>query len=163
MTTLTRATVDSPVGTLQLIGSDAGLRAVLWPDERDGRVRFDESVVDGSHPVLDQTAEQLYGYIVGDRREFDLTLDLVGTEFQRAVWLGLQNIPFGGTRSYGELACDLDRPGAARAVGAATGRNPISIVIPCHRLVGSTGSLTGFAGGIEAKQWLLDHESNRLF
>lgn len=163
MTTLICSTMDSPVGTLRLYVSDAGLRAILWPDEREGRVTFEEDVVDGQHPVLTETAAQLEAYIAGDRDDFDLPLDPTGTEFQRDVWEALLEIPYGETRTYGELADRLERPGAARAVGAATGRNPISIVIPCHRLVGSSGALTGFAGGIDTKRWLLDHESNRLF
>lgn len=163
MTTLLCSTLESPVGTLRLIGSNAGLRAILWPAERVGRVHFNEEIIEGDHSVLDETAEQLLSYIAGDRHEFDLRLDPVGTDFQRAVWMGLQKIPYGKTQTYGDLADALSRPGAARAVGAATGRNPISIVIPCHRLVGSTGALTGFAGGIETKRWLLDHESNSLF
>jgi len=163
MTTLTQTTMDSPVGVLRIIGSDAGIRAVLWPDERDGRVAFDEEIVDGTLPVLEEARVQLKAYIDGDRDNFDLPLDLVGTDFQRAVWEGLQQIPFGSTRSYGDLASDLERPGAARAVGAATGRNPVSIIVPCHRLVGSTGSLTGFAGGIDTKRWLLNHEAHKLF
>lgn len=163
MTTLTQSTMDSPVGVLRIIGSDAGIRAVLWPVEREGRVRFDEEITDGTHPILEEAKAQLKAYIDGDREDFDLPLDLVGTNFQQVVWEGLQKIPFGSTRSYGDLASDLERPGAARAVGAATGRNPVSIIVPCHRLVGSTGSLTGFAGGIDAKRWLLDHESHKLF
>ncbi len=163
MTTLLCSTIESPMGVLRLIGSDAGLRAVLWPTERVGRVNFADEVVEGEHSILDETAEQLLSYIAGDRHDFDLALDLVGTDFQREVWAGLQKIPYGQTQTYGELADALARPGAARAVGAATGRNPISIVIPCHRLVGSTGALTGFAGGIESKRWLLEHESNSLF
>jgi methylated-DNA-[protein]-cysteine S-methyltransferase len=163
MTTLTQTTIESPVGVLRIIASDAGIRAVLWPIERDSRVTFDEEITDGTHPILEEAKAQLKAYIDGDRDDFDLPLDLVGTDFQRAVWEGLQQIPYGSTRSYGELASDLDRPGAARAVGTATGRNPVSIIVPCHRLVGSTGSLTGFAGGIDAKRWLLDHESHKLF
>jgi len=156
---LTQSTVDSPVGTLTLVGSDRGLRALLWPTERDGRVTFAEQVSSGSHAVLDLAAEQLNQYFDGHRTSFDLPYDVVGTPFQTAVWAALEQIPFGETQSYGELAVTLDKPGAARAVGAATGRNPLSIVIPCHRLVGASGKLTGFAGGIEAKSWLLDHEA----
>lgn len=163
MTRLTQTTMDSPVGVLRIIGSDAGIRAVLWPVERDGRVTIDEEIADGIHPVLEEAKVQLTAYVDGDRDDFDLPLDLVGTDFRLAVWEELQQIPFGSTRSYGQLASDLDRPGAARAVGAATGRNPVSIIVPCHRLVGSTGSLTGFAGGVDAKRWLLDHESHKLF
>lgn len=163
MSILRQMHLESPVGSLRLIGGDAGLRAVLWPNERDGRVTFDETIVDGEHSVLLDCAQQIVEYTNGERDTFDVPLDVVGTEFQRAVWRGLQQIPFGSTRSYGDLAQQLDRPGAARAIGSATGRNPISIIIPCHRLVGSTGSLTGFAGGLDAKRWLLEHESNRLF
>ena len=156
--TLTSTTMSSPVGELTLVASDAGLRAVLWPTERDGRVTFDETIEDGDHPVLTAAKTQITEYLSGDRSSFDLPLDLVGTDFQIDVWHALDAIPFGETRSYGELADTLSKPGAARAVGAATGRNPVSIVIPCHRLVGSSGKLTGFAGGIDAKRWLLQHE-----
>jgi len=158
-TSLISTTVPSPVGELTLVGSDAGLRAVLWPNERAGRVTFAEPLAAGSHPILDATATQLGHYFDRSLTCFDLPFDVAGTEFQVDVWRALGQIPFGETRSYGELAADLGKPSAARAVGAATGRNPLSIVIPCHRLVGQSGKLTGFAGGIEAKRWLLDHES----
>ncbi len=157
--TLTTAFMPSPVGDLLIVASDAGLRAILWPAEREGRVTFAEATSAGDHPVIDATIAQLEQYLEGERREFDLPLDLVGTDFQKDVWAGLLKIPYGETQSYGELANELNKPGAARAVGAATGRNPISIVVPCHRLVGSSGKLTGFAGGIDTKQWLLAHES----
>ena len=150
--------MTSPVGELTLVGSDAGLRAVLWPVERDGRVTFSENVEPGEHGVLAQAENQIIEYLAGDRTSFDVPLDLVGTDFQIDVWNALNEIPFGETQSYGELAEHLNKPGAARAVGAATGRNPVSIIIPCHRLVGSSGKLTGFAGGIDAKKWLLQHE-----
>jgi len=159
MTTLTSSTMHSPVGELTLVGSAAGLRAVLWPVERDGRVVFHERVEPGTHRVLDRAQQQITEYLDGTRTMFDVPLDLVGTEFQVAVWEALSAIPFGETRSYGELASALNKSGAARAVGAATGRNPVSIVVPCHRLVGSSGKLTGFAGGLDAKRWLLRHES----
>ena len=156
--TLTSTTMSSPVGELTLIASDAGLRAVLWPVERDGRVTFAEDIENGDHPVLSAAKTQIAEYLAGERSSFDLPLDLVGTDFQIDVWHALGAIPFGETQSYGELADGLGKPGAARAVGAATGRNPVSIIIPCHRLVGSSGKLTGFAGGIDAKRWLLQHE-----
>ena len=146
---------DSPVGHLTLVGSDAGLRAVLWPVERDGRVRLPDDVVDGDHPVLTRTAAQLDEYFAGDRRDFDLPLDLHGTAFQVKVWRALGEIGFGETTSYGELAAPLGGTHMARAVGAAVGRNPVSIVVPCHRVVGADGSLTGFAGGLDAKRTLL--------
>jgi len=157
-TTLISTAMASPVGELTLVGSDSGLRAVLWPIERDGRVTFVEAVEPGEHAVLDAAATQLREYIDGERTTFDVPLDLVGTDFQIDVWNALDAIPFGETRSYGELADVLGKPGAARAVGAATGRNPVSVIIPCHRLVGSSGKLTGFAGGLDAKRWLLEHE-----
>ena len=146
---------DSQVGRLELVGSDAGLRAVLWPVERDGRVRLPDDVVDADHPVLTRTAAQLDEYFAGDRRHFDLPLDLHGTAFQVKVWRALGEIDFGGTTSYGELAAPLGGTHMARAVGAAVGRNPVSIVVPCHRVVGADGSLTGFAGGLDAKRTLL--------
>ena len=158
-TALVRRDYESPVGRLTLVGSDRGLRAILWPEERVGRVDLGIDPVEGHHPTLDQTADQLDEYFRGERNEFDLALDPAGTPFQREVWDALGRIPFGHTRTYGELADELGRPGAARAVGAATGLNPISVVIPCHRLVGADGSLTGFAGGLDTKRWLLDHES----
>jgi methylated-DNA-[protein]-cysteine S-methyltransferase len=153
---------DSPVGRLTLVASDRGLRALLWPVERPGRVVFEDDPRDAHHPIFTQTTDELAEYFEGKRRDFTIPLDPVGTEFQRAVWRGLCDIPLGETRTYGALARDLGRPKASRAVGAATGRNPISILIPCHRLVGSKGALTGFAGGLETKRWLLAHEGAGL-
>jgi methylated-DNA-[protein]-cysteine S-methyltransferase len=155
---LVRTEMDSPLGRLTLVGSDVGLRAVVWPDDRQGRVRFD-GAVEGDHPVLTEARRQLEEYFAGDRRQFDLPLDLVGSDFQVAVWRSLAEIPYGTTATYGEQAARLGRSSAVRAVGAANGRNPVSIVLPCHRVVGADGSLTGFAGGLAAKRWLLDHES----
>ena len=155
--------MDSPVGTLTIVASDSGLRAVLWPVEKPGRVTFEENVAPADHPVLDKTVAQLNEYFAGERTDFDIRLDPVGTDFQQSVWTGLTKIPWVRTQSYGELAGTLGKPGASRAVGAATGRNPISIVVPCHRLIASSGKLTGFAGGLDAKRWLLDHESSKLF
>lgn len=148
-------TLPSPVGTLTLIASDAGLVAVLWPDDRPGRVRLGEAIDTPEHPVLTAAATQLTGYFAGTRTRFDLPLDPRGTPFQRAVWAALDTIPFGETRSYAAIAAQIGRPTAARAVGAANGRNPISIVTPCHRVVGAGGALTGFAGGLAAKELLL--------
>ncbi len=150
--------VSSPVGELTLIASDRGLRAVLWPEDEQ-RVRFPTTPTEvAHHPVLDAAASQLDEYFGGQRTEFDLDLDLEGTDFQLAVWRSLATIPFGQTASYSEQADRLGRPTAVRAVAAANGRNPVSIVLPCHRVVGKDGSLTGFAGGLEAKRYLLDHE-----
>jgi methylated-DNA-[protein]-cysteine S-methyltransferase len=156
-TTSTRvcAHYESPLGTMLLAATDRGL-AGLWflgqrhgPDSRGWRE-------DPAHPVLQQAMAQLADWFAGERTGFDLPLDLqAGTPFQQDVWAALLAIPHGGTTSYAELARRLGRPSAARAVGAAVGRNPISIVVPCHRVVGSGGSLTGYAGGLERKTALL--------
>jgi len=159
---LARSTMISPVGELTLIASDAGLVAVLWENDDPARVRLGEVQDRADHPVLARTATQLAEYFVGERRAFDLPLDFRGTDFQKSVWAQLLTIPFGETRSYGELARALGNPTASRAVGAANGRNPISIIAPCHRVVGASGSLTGFAGGLETKAFLLKLEGPRL-
>ena len=153
--TLSSTMCDSPVGTLTLAASDAGLVAILWPDDDPLRVRLGPLVPDPDHPILRETARQLCGYFAGERTCFDLPLDWRGTAFQRQVWAALLAIPYGETRSYGAIARALGRPGASRAVGAANGRNPLSIVAPCHRVVGTSGHLTGFAGGLKAKATLL--------
>ena len=148
----------SPVGRLTLVGSSAGLAAVLWEHDRPGRVRLPLDVRDPHCPVLVETARQLSEYFAGRRRAFSVELDMAGTPFQRAVWHALLTIPFGETRTYSQIARQIGSPTAMRAVGAANGRNPISIIAPCHRVIGSTGQLTGFAGGLEAKAYLLDLE-----
>jgi methylated-DNA-[protein]-cysteine S-methyltransferase len=145
----------SPVGQLTLVASDDGLAGILWPSERPGRVRLPLDAVDARHPVIVEAERQLKEYFAGKRRTFSLKLDLEGTPFQLKVWKALLTIPFGETRSYAQIASQIGRPRAARAVGAANGRNPVSIVAPCHRVVGSTGTLTGFAGGLETKARLL--------
>ncbi|HEX7872489.1 MAG TPA: methylated-DNA--[protein]-cysteine S-methyltransferase [Sphingobium sp.] len=155
-------TLPSPVGTLTLVASDAGLVAVLWENDDPGRVRLGALVEHRDHAVLSQVSAQLSDYFAGKRQSFDLPLDFRGTDFQKSVWQALLAIPFGETRSYGEIARTLDRPGASRAVGAANGRNPISIIAPCHRVIGSNGALTGFAGGLAAKQYLLRLEGATL-
>lgn len=147
--------IDSPVGTLKLVASDAGLAAILWPNDDPARVRLGVPIEDDAHPVLLETERQLLEYFDGRRKAFDLKLDFNGTGFQRAVWAALLTIPYGETRSYAQIARQIGRPDAVRAVGAANGRNPISIVAPCHRVIGSTGKLTGFAGGLETKAFLL--------
>ena len=151
--------VDSPVGRLKLVASDEGLIAILWPVERPGRVRLRTAVEDARHPVLVEAERQLAEYFGGRRRKFDLKLDFAGTAFQRKVWSALLTIPFGETRSYAQIATQIGSPAASRAVGAANGRNPISIVAPCHRVIGTGGKLTGFAGGLEAKAYLLALEA----
>ena len=160
--------VATPVGDLVLVAGGVALRAVLWP--RDDAVRFAARVgraapdhVDGSdHPVLSLAVVQLAEYFDGTRTDFDLPLDPVGTRFQRTAWEVLRTIPYGSTMTYGEQAARLGDRGKARAVGAANGRNPLSIVVPCHRVIGSNGHLTGFGGGLETKAWLLDHERSVL-
>lgn len=156
---LSRKTVPSPVGELTLVASDAGLVAILWPDDDPRRVRLGALRYAPEHPVLVETAGQLADYFAGRRQGFDLPLDFRGTDFQKSVWTALLTIPFGQTRTYGQIASQLGRPTARRAVGAANGRNPISIVAPCHRVIGSNGALTGFAGGLEAKRLLLALEN----
>ena len=147
--------MQSPVGTLTLVARGERLAAVLWEEERENRVRLGELHRDDRCPVLLDTARQLGEYFAGTRRHFDLALDFAGTPFQREVWEALLTIPFGETRSYGDIARQIGNPSAVRAVGAANGRNPISIIAPCHRVIGASGNLTGFAGGLQAKQYLL--------
>ena len=159
--TLSTLTYESPVGPLGLVADEASLVAVLWPTEAEGRVRLaEEPAPAGDHPVPVKTAAQLDEYFAGTRRHFDLPLGPLGTEFQRQVWWSLAEIPFGETSTYGKQAAAIGRPTAVRAVGAANGRNPLSIVLPCHRIVGADGKLTGFAGGLDTKRWLLDHEAS---
>jgi methylated-DNA-[protein]-cysteine S-methyltransferase len=153
--TLASSIIDSPVGPLTLVASDAGLVAVLWQDDDPSRVALGPVIVDDDHPVLLAAAAQLRAYFAGTRTAFDLPLDWRGTDFQKSVWAALLTIPYGETRSYGAIAQAIGRPGASRAVGAANGRNPLSIVAPCHRVVGTSGHLTGFAGGLAAKSLLL--------
>ena len=150
--------MPSPVGELTLAASDVGLVAVLWPQDDVDRVRLGEMAQDDGHPVLIAAVAQLDAYFAGTRTAFDLPLEFRGTAFQKRVWAALLTIPFGETRSYGEIARSIGQPTASRAVGAANGRNPISIIAPCHRVIGANGSLTGFAGGIEAKRLLLGLE-----
>jgi methylated-DNA-[protein]-cysteine S-methyltransferase len=151
--------MESPVGKLKLVASDKGLVAILWENDSPRRVRLSELVENVTHPVLVETERQLGEYFAGKRKEFSIALDMRGTRFQRDVWEALLAIPFGETRSYGQLAKQLGNPRATRAVGAANGRNPVSIIVPCHRVIGSSGKLTGFAGGLETKAHLLSLES----
>lgn len=154
--------IDSPVGKLKLVATDDGLAAILWQHERPHRVRANGGDEDVRHPVLCEAERQLGEYFAGTRTRFALTLDFDGTPFQRSVWNALLTIPFGETRSYSQIAAQIGKPTAMRAVGAANGRNPISIVAPCHRVVGASGTLTGFAGGLDAKAFLLAHEGATL-
>lgn len=151
--------IGSPVGQLKLIARGEALAGVLWEIERANRVNFLGLVENKDSLVLNRAAAQLAEYFEGRRRRFDLPLEFAGTPFQKDVWTALLSIPFGMTQSYGDIARQIGRPNAVRAVGAANGRNPISIIAPCHRVIGSTGELTGFAGGIEAKATLLALEA----
>lgn len=147
--------VSTPVGPLKLVASDKGLTAILWENDDPKRVRIGALEERPDHPVLLQAERQLGEYFAGKRTKFDLDLDFVGTEFQKKVWAVLLAIPFGQTKTYGQIARELGKPSASRAVGAANGRNPLSIVTPCHRVIGSNGDLTGFAGGRSSKRYLL--------
>ena len=151
--------IKSPVGKLKLVASSRALVAVLWERERPNRVKLDEMSLDPQHPILIETERQLAEYFAGKRTEFDLPLEPNGTEFQKKVWRTLREIPFGKTKRYLDLARAIGSPDASRAVGAANGKNPLSIVVPCHRVVGANGALTGFAGGLETKAALLALEA----
>ena len=151
--------IRSPVGKLKLVASSRALVAVLWERERPNRVKLDEMSLDPQHPILIETERQLAEYFAGKRTEFDLPLEPNGTEFQKKVWRTLREIPFGKTKRYLDLARAIGSPDASRAVGAANGKNPLSIVVPCHRVVGANGALTGFAGGLETKAALLALEA----
>ncbi|NOX30779.1 MAG: methylated-DNA--[protein]-cysteine S-methyltransferase [Actinobacteria bacterium] len=161
-TPLAEINFDSPVGSLTIIVSETGLAAVLWPTEREGRVVLAATGNrSSSHDrVIAVVTDQLDKYFAGTLSTFDVPLDPVGTDFQQAVWAKLYDIDFGTTKTYGEVAASLGSPKASRAVGAATGKNPISIIVPCHRVVGASGALTGFAGGLDAKRALLELEGH---
>ena len=148
---LIREHIECPLGTLTLLASDSGLVAVSI-----GEVSVEISR--GRNGVLDAALGQLSEYFAGDRREFTVPLAAEGTDFQRKVWELLAEIPFSETRSYGELSEALEMKNGARAVGLANGQNPVAIIVPCHRVIGADGALTGYAGGLDAKRWLLEHE-----
>ncbi|RYG60999.1 MAG: methylated-DNA--[protein]-cysteine S-methyltransferase [Alphaproteobacteria bacterium] len=152
-------TIPSPVGPLALVASPTGLVAVLWENDSPTRVSLPSLQPDASNPILKMAEEQLAAYFKGTLTAFTIPLHVHGTPFQQQVWQALRSIPYGETRSYAHIAHQLGAPTATRAVGAANGKNPLSIIVPCHRVVGATGSLTGFAGGLPAKQFLLNHES----
>ena len=158
------ATIDSPVGALTLTATDEGLTGIEWPVRKAASAApTGAALVDPlDHPILFAASTQLEEYFAGTRQDFDLPISPQGTGFQLAAWDILRTIPYGATITYGEQARQMGRPSAARAVGAANGRNPLSIVVPCHRVVASTGALTGFAGGLDVKAALLDHERCNL-
>lgn len=159
MTTLFVNTFESPVGTLTLVAGDEGLHAIEFPENRH-QVKGREQWQSGSHRVLDATMQQLSDYFYGKRRAFDLPLAPRGTAFQLQVWSALRDIPYGATCSYLDIARSIGKSSATRAVGAANGRNPLPIVVPCHRVIGANGALTGFGGGLPTKVFLLNLESS---
>ncbi|CAN7569566.1 methylated-DNA--[protein]-cysteine S-methyltransferase [Paraburkholderia terricola] len=153
--------MDSPVGQLKLVASGERLTAILWENDKPNRVRVGAMIEANDRPILIDTERQLNEYFAGTRRKFDLALDFQGTDFQKKVWEALLTIPFGQTRSYTEIALQVGNLNAVRAVGAANGRNPISIIAPCHRVIGASGELTGFAGGLSNKMLLLSLEAGQ--
>ncbi len=155
-------TMQSPVGELKLVATEKGLAAVLWENDDPHRVHIDQMVEQGGNAILNQAESQLREYFEGKRTNFTVPLDVQGTPFQKSVWDELLKIPFGETRTYGQLAAALGKDSAMRAVGAASGRNPLSIIAACHRVIGKDGSLTGFAGGLETKAKLLRHEGQTV-
>lgn len=150
---LYQRTLDSDLGTLRVVSNDTHLVAVLWPEQP-----FTQPLEKGEPKVLLSTLKQLERYLTASKQDFNLPLEPRGTDFETQVWRSLMAIPFGETRSYSALAAALGKPTAVRAVAAAIGRNPWSIVVPCHRVIAKNGALTGFAGGLERKAWLLRHE-----
>ena len=156
--TTCHTTIDSPVGPLTLVARDGSLTGLYMHEQRHRPQPETFGVRDDGAEPFAAAARQLAEYFAGTRTAFDLPLAPAGTPFQQRVWAALREIPYGETTSYGELAERIGSPGAARAVGLANGRNPIGIVVPCHRVVGSTGALTGYGGGIETKRRLLDFE-----
>lgn len=154
--------MDSPVGKIQLIASNKGLAAILWEAEDLSRIKLTPPVENNTHPILLQTEQELKEYFDGKRKTFDVPLDFVtGTAFQKKVWEALLTIPFGATRSYGALAKQIGDPKTVRAVGGALNKNPISIIVPCHRVIGASGKLVGFAGGLGNKTCLLHLEQSQ--
>jgi methylated-DNA-[protein]-cysteine S-methyltransferase len=151
--------IHSPVGDLTLVATAEALVALVWRTAGHGRVPFENARQQPRHPLLRETSRQLGEYFAGKRRVFELALEFRGTDFQRQVWAALLAIPYGETRTYGQIAAQIGNPTAVRAVGAANGRNPIAIIAPCHRVIGMNGSLTGFGGGLDAKAQLLSLEA----
>ncbi|MBM9505069.1 methylated-DNA--[protein]-cysteine S-methyltransferase [Actinacidiphila acididurans] len=159
MTTTVHTVVDSPCAPLTLVARDGALAGLYMTDQRHRPAQETFGPRDDTLPVFAEATEQLAAYFAGERTDFDLGLAMAGTPFRQRVWAALCDIPYGETVTYGELAEAIGQPNASRAVGLANGRNPISIVVPCHRVIGSNGSMTGYGGGIERKRWLLAFES----
>jgi len=152
--------MKSPVGELKLVANETSLTAILWEQDKPNRVPLDVLHEGINHPVLLEATRQLQEYFAGKLKKFTVPLSFVGTVFQQKVWQALTTIPFGETRSYGQIAKQIGHDKAVRAVGAANGKNPISIIVPCHRVIGANGTLTGFAGGLDVKAFLLENESS---
>jgi len=157
MSTCFTCTLESPIGRLRLCSTDEGLTHVLHANQQENLP--DEWVENPQHPILTRALAELGDYFTGTRTSFTLPLTPTGTDFQKDVWQALQTIPYGQTCSYVDIATQIDRPKAVRAVGTANGSNPISIFIPCHRVIGKNGTLTGYAGGLSQKKILLDLET----
>ena len=153
-------TIDSPIGPLLLVGDEEALSGLyMQGGPRPKRIGPDWRQT--GEPFA-AAAEQLGEYFAGERIAFDLPLRMEGPEFERAVWAQLREIPYGETASYGQIAKRIGQPDAARAVGVANARNPVAVIVPCHRVIGADGSLTGFGGGLERKQFLLEHEAGAI-
>jgi methylated-DNA-[protein]-cysteine S-methyltransferase len=165
---LAQTRIDSPVGELTVVANSSHLLVLTWGDSAGSSKRVSELIgqaelcAPADHVILGAASSQLAEYFAGSRREFDLPLMAQGTAFQMAAWEVLQQIPYGETLNYARQAERAGSPKGSRAVGSANGRNPIAIIIPCHRVIGADGSLTGFGGGIDTKRWLLDHEQRVL-
>ncbi len=160
MTNVVTRHLDTPIGTLTLVADDHALLGAYFPGHRR-RPDLDGATTPARHPVLDVAAAGYRAYFAGDADDVDVAEVAAGTPFQREVWSELLRIPAGQTRTYAEVAAALGRPTATRAVAAAIGRNPLTVAVPCHRVVAADGSLTGYAGGLERKRWLLAHERGR--
>jgi methylated-DNA-[protein]-cysteine S-methyltransferase len=158
-----RARLHTPFGELTVVASDIGVRYVMFHNDAHPKSFANMLIIDDArHHVVASAVQQLNEYINGDRLAFELPLDVVGTEFQVQAWHSLAKIPYGTTATYAQQAASIGRPTATRAIGAANGRNPVVVVLPCHRVIGADGSLTGFGGGLPTKKWLLQHESDVL-
>lgn len=161
MDALFQRVIPSPVGPLRLVANERALVGIYFKSEKHGTKAVTAKRA-ATHPVLDQAASEIAEYFAGTRHKFSIPLSILqGTEFQRVVWQALATIKFGQVRTYAEVARQIKRPKAVRAVGAAVGANPLSIILPCHRVIGADGSLTGFAGGLKVKKWLLEHEGRK--
>jgi len=158
---LTYKTIRTPIGDLKLVASERGLAAILWENDKPSRVRLGEMIENKADFLLIEAEQQLAEYFEGKREAFSVPLDFAGTSFQKKVWQALLTIPYGETRSYASIAKQIGHVKAVRAVGAANGKNPLSIIAPCHRVIGANGKLTGFAGGLAVKEQLLALEAGK--